>query len=111
MNKYSKASAEAVIQNYSKAFELFSKAASQGLIDAQRALGIMYHLGLGMEVDQVSAYMWFEIAAACDFDNRLEDMRSKMSDKLETSEIEHAKVKGKSLAKKTLTGPIQINNF
>ena len=51
MNKYSKASAEAVIQNYSKAFELFSKAASQGLIDAQRALGVMYHLGLGMEVE------------------------------------------------------------
>ena len=59
----------------------------------------MYHLGLGMEVDQVSAYMWFEIAAACDFDNRLEDMRSKMSDKLETSEIEHAKSKAKTWLK------------
>ena len=59
----------------------------------------MYHLGLGMEVDQVSAYMWFEIAAACDFDNRLEDMRSKMSDKLETSEIESAKSKAKAWLK------------
>ena len=99
MNKYSKANGETVIQNYSKAFELFSKAASQGLIDAQRALGVMYHLGLGMEVNQDSAYMWFEIAAACDFDNRLEDMRSKMSDKLETSEIEHAKSKAKTWLK------------
>ena len=43
--------------------------------------------------------MWFEIAAACDFDNRLEDMRSKMSDKLETSEIEHAKSKAKTWLK------------
>ena len=59
----------------------------------------MYHLGLGMEVDQVSAYMWFEIAAACDFDNRLEDMRSKMSDKLDTSEIERDKSKAKAWLK------------
>ena len=47
----------------------------------------MYHLGLGVEVDEVSAYMWFEIAAASDFDNRLEDMRSKMAYKLNTSKI------------------------
>ena len=87
---------EAVIQNYSKAFELFTEAASQGLIDAQRALGVMYHLGLGVEVDEVSAYMWFEIAAASDFDNRLEDMRSKMAYKLDTSQIEHAKSRAKA---------------
>ena len=90
---------EAVIQNYSRAFKLFSKAASQGLIDAQRALGVMYHLGLGVEVDQVLAYMWFEIATACDFDNRLEDMRSKMTNKLNASQIEHAKSKAKAWLK------------
>lgn len=87
---------EAVIQNYSKAFELFTEAASQGLIDAQRVLGIMYQEGLGVEIDEVSAYMWFEIAAACDFDNRLEDMRSQITYKLDTSQIEHAKSRAKA---------------
>ena len=87
---------EAVIQNYSKAFELFSKAASQGLIDAQRAVGVMYHLGLSVEVDQVSAYMWFEIAASCDFENHLEDMRTKIAYKLDTSQIEYAQSKAKA---------------
>ena len=38
--------------------------ADQGLAEAQAALGLMYDLGVGVPQDDVTAHMWFNLAAS-----------------------------------------------
>lgn len=50
-------------KNYSKAFNLFSKAAEHGNSDALYYLGVMYMDGLGFDKDYSEAVKWFRKAA------------------------------------------------
>jgi len=53
-----------VLQDYKKAFEWRSKAATQGDATAQNNLGIMYANGEGVLQDYVMAHMFWNIAGA-----------------------------------------------
>lgn len=48
-----------VPKDYSKAFKYFSQAASQGWVDGQLQLGIMYYNGLGVPKDHRAAIKYF----------------------------------------------------
>ena len=52
-----------VAQDYSKAAELFRKAAEQGNAQAQNDLGAMFENGLGVERDLTEAVNWFTRSA------------------------------------------------
>lgn len=54
---------ENVPQDYSKAFEWYSKAANQGLAEAQFSLGFMYENGEGISQDYSKAFEWYSKAA------------------------------------------------
>jgi len=49
--------------DYSKAAELYRKAAEQGHVIAQNNLGSMYDSGLGVQQDSAQAVQWFRKAA------------------------------------------------
>jgi len=52
-----------VVQDYSKAFEWFSKAAHQGYATSQFNVGTMYRLGQGTPMDESKAAEWYLKAA------------------------------------------------
>ena len=47
-----------------KAVEFFLEAALQGNADAQNNLGVMYHMGEGVEQDNSEAKKWYAKSAA-----------------------------------------------
>ncbi|UCH49286.1 MAG: sel1 repeat family protein [Betaproteobacteria bacterium] len=49
---------------FEEAAEWFLKAAEQGDAEAQFLLGRMHYDGNSLSIDRVTAYMWFDIAAA-----------------------------------------------
>lgn len=55
-----------VEQDYAKAIEWYTKAATQGSAGAQNNLGVMYQRGEGVARDYVQAYAWFKQAADAD---------------------------------------------
>lgn len=56
-------------QNYEKAIECYSKAAEQGLPEAQNELGNMYYFGLGVERDFSKALNYYRNAAKAGYVN------------------------------------------
>jgi hypothetical protein len=50
-------------KNYSVAIEKFQKAANQGNVDAQSALGFMYNEGAGVSQNYTKAIKWYKMAA------------------------------------------------
>lgn len=50
-------------KSYSKAFELYQKAAKQGNTEAQYNPGVMYYIGESVNQDYMQARKWFEKAA------------------------------------------------
>ena len=50
-------------RDYDKAVDWFLRAAEAGDVDAQFLLGRMHYDGNSLTVDEVTAYMWFDIAA------------------------------------------------
>lgn len=50
-------------RNYDEAVNWFLRAAEAGDVDAQFLLGRMHYDGNSLTVDEVTAYMWFDIAA------------------------------------------------
>ena len=50
-------------RNYDEAADWFLRAAEAGDVDAQFLLGRMHYDGNSLTVDEVTAYMWFDIAA------------------------------------------------
>lgn len=54
---------EGVEKDYSRAVELFQKAAEQGHLKAQTNLGVMYYKGEGVSADLIEARKWFQKAA------------------------------------------------
>ena len=56
----------------------YTKAAEQGLASAQASLGLMYHMGRGVEKSEVEAVVWYVKASAQGFvpaTRALESMR------------------------------------
>lgn len=51
----------------------FRRAAVQGFVDAQNALGQAYSLGRGVERNPTLAYMWFELSAVDDYPEAIAD--------------------------------------
>jgi TPR repeat protein len=51
-----------VPRNYEKSFEWTSKAANQGVKEAQSKLGFDYYNGWGTRKNHVLAYMWWSLA-------------------------------------------------
>lgn len=54
---------EEVRQDYTKAFEWYTKAANQGYANAQFNLGVMYLKGRGVRQDYAKAFEWYTKAA------------------------------------------------
>ncbi|KAF9904931.1 hypothetical protein EC991_002231 [Linnemannia zychae] len=52
-----------VIQDFSKAFEWYFKAANQGHVEAQSSIGDLYRSGKGVGVDYIQARVWYLKAA------------------------------------------------
>jgi TPR repeat protein len=50
-------------KDYAEAANWYRKSADQGNIYAQASLGILYHAGKGVPLDNVQAEMWFTISA------------------------------------------------
>jgi len=50
-------------KDYAEAASWYRKSAEQGNIYAQASLGILYHAGKGLPLDNVQAEMWFTISA------------------------------------------------
>ena len=50
-------------QDFEEAAQWFLKAAEQGDAEAQFLLGRMHYDGNSLSIDNVTAYMWFDIAA------------------------------------------------
>jgi TPR repeat protein len=68
-------SAEAAYRkgDYKTAHRLFRQLVEQGFARAQHNVGVMYAEGRGVVQDYVTAYMWFDLAAARAPENRLDD--------------------------------------
>ena len=69
-------------QDEAEAARWYRLAAEQGTAIAQNNLGVMYANGLGVPQDDVTAYMWFNLAAATgDEDARTarEDVATRMT--------------------------------
>ncbi|WP_066803473.1 tetratricopeptide repeat protein [Moraxella oblonga] len=62
--QYQLASVYYEVEQYDKAFELFTKSANQGNANAQYNLGIMYDNGQGVATNKTLAKVWF--GKACD---------------------------------------------
>ena len=52
------------VQDYPEALRWWRKAAEQGNVDAQLALGDMYKVGHGVAQNRVQEHKWFNIASA-----------------------------------------------
>ena len=50
-------------RDYAEAANWYRKSAEQGNVYAQASLGILYHAGKGVALDNVQAEMWFTISA------------------------------------------------
>jgi hypothetical protein len=53
-----------VLQNMSKALQLFNESAKKGYVPAQFNLAAMYEYGYGVEKDILQAHMWYNIIAS-----------------------------------------------
>ena len=87
-----------VEQNYSKAAELFTIAAKQGLNAAQYQLSHMYQIGLGLPQNLSAAYAWWDISAKDKFEN-IDDLRLAKFQVLQPEEKDLALKLSKQLAK------------
>lgn len=77
---------DGVEKNDAEAVRLLTLAAEQRLPMAQYLLGVANQEGHGVKQDPVKAYMWFEIAAAMDFQNAVA-ARKELAKKLPPKDI------------------------
>jgi len=64
-------------------------AANRGCTTSQCNLGVIYSLGLGVTIDNIRAYMWWDIAARCGHASSAR-YRENLSKKMDPSDIEKA---------------------
>jgi TPR repeat protein len=67
----------------------FRRAALQGFVDAQNALGQAYSLGRGVEKNLVLAYMWLELSAVDDYPEAIAD-RDALRKEIAPAEVKQA---------------------
>ncbi|AWB65053.1 sel1 repeat family protein [Saccharobesus litoralis] len=72
-------------QNYKAAFKEYAKSANIGSPHAYYQMGTMYHKGLGVGQDSISALIWFSLAAEYQF-NDSEQILKKMINALPTDQ-------------------------
>lgn len=65
-------------------------AANRGCITSQCNLGVIYSLGLGVKVDYIQAYMWWDIAARHGHASSAR-YRENLAKKMDQIEIEKAR--------------------
>jgi len=80
---------EGVSQDYTKAFQWFSKAAKRNHSIAQTFLGSMYKKGRGVDIDCVQADFWFNVAASSEEIAR--ESRAEMEKNMSPEQIEQAR--------------------
>lgn len=80
---------DGIEKNNIKAIHYLTEAAGQRISTAQYLLGVAYEEGHGVKVDLVTAYMWYEIAAAINQVHAAEAQK-KLSVKLTPHEIAYA---------------------
>lgn len=91
---------------FDQAAQWFQRAAEAGDADAQFLLGRMHYDGNSLSVDNVTAYMWFDIAA----ENGLyagARYREGISQRMSTDEIELAKQRSEAWRQMHATSPVR----
>jgi len=83
---------EGVVQNEKEAARWYYKAAVQGYVDAQIAMGFVYRGGGGLPMDKVLSYMWLDLAAKSG-DDRAVWLRNELAWSMTNYEIEEAREK------------------
>jgi len=76
-------------QDYKEALKWFGKAANQGDVNGQFALGAMYLDGEGTPQNYVLAHKWFDLAAAAG-DTMAADLRDTVAKLMTTEQISQA---------------------
>ena len=52
-----------MIKDVQEAAKWYERAANQGYLDAEMAMGFIYRGGEGRPMDKIMSYMWFDVAA------------------------------------------------
>ena len=81
-------------QDYKEAMRWYQMAAEKGYAPAQIELGVMYAEGWGVSSNYVSAYMWFDLAAAQSTNEKQSkaiELRHRISEKMTSEQIVKAK--------------------
>ena len=76
-------------EQYRNAIKWSRKAAEQGYAAAQFNLALMYDEGEGVPKDDVQAYMWFNLAAAQEYEDAAEH-RDKLAEKMTPGQVAEA---------------------
>ncbi len=89
---------DGVQQDINEALKWYHRAATQGYVEGQIALGFIYRGGNGRNgpyMDKVLSYMWFDIAAR-NGDERAFNLRNDIAWSMTQSEIDEARAKSKA---------------
>jgi uncharacterized protein len=86
------------LQNLEQAVVYYKMASAQGDLQAQSNLGVMYAQGLGVEQDDLKAYMWWSLAANQSENGKAVENLTILVKKMTSSQIEA----GRKLANKCL---------
>lgn len=86
------ASGQANPADYKIAVDYLTKAADQGLPEAQNALGVAYRNGLGVPMDKLESYKWFGLAARQGMDLAIQNLAD-VTFELTPKEQEEAKLR------------------
>jgi uncharacterized protein len=81
-------------KNYAEAASWYRKSADQGNIYAQASLGILYHAGKGVPLDNVQAEMWLSIStdhAPPNDRDTIAEMRDSVAARLTSEQLAEAK--------------------
>jgi TPR repeat protein len=79
-----------VKQDERKAAEWYEKAANQGYVDAERAMGFVYRGGGGKAMNKVLSYMWFDLASK-NGDEGAAELRNDVAWSMTQTEIDEAR--------------------
>lgn len=92
---------QGVPQDYKEAVKWYRMAAEQGHAFAQNNLGVMYDNGLGVTEDKVLAYALYNLSAAADSspNNKAQQNRDRMAEKLTKAELMEGQALTRELAK------------
>jgi TPR repeat protein len=76
-------------KDYEIAASWFRKAANQGHASSQAILGMMYESGAGVPQDDISAHLWFDLAAASGA-NEAAELRDRVAARMTSVQIAQA---------------------